>query len=139
MELHAFLLCMINLVVALSTILKERFDVALPVSWPSINGLKSYRLMTHSYHFLIFQIKIIVGAMGGELSLKLPFTSLHAPLSETDVQKGPEPAQLESPAHAQVEVHEPKSLKNVRAVELTRHLAKPDENEITHCGQEELS
>ncbi|KAK9496482.1 hypothetical protein O3M35_013244 [Rhynocoris fuscipes] len=31
------------------------------------------------------KVKVMVGAMGGELSLKLPFTLMHSPSSETDI------------------------------------------------------
>lgn len=101
--------------------------------------------------FFSFQVKILVGAMGGELSLKLPFKLVHAPRVETDADKpsvvppGKDPAPLheaepEVPGLARVELHEPRPTKPICTFQIKKNLPqKQDEDEIVQCGQEEVT
>lgn len=81
--------------------------------------------------------------MGGELSLKLPFTLAHAPRSETECDK---PAVIpketkeeqEITSIAKVEVHDPRPAKCNFLIKKNVP-NQDDDDDIVQCGPEEIT
>lgn len=88
-------------------------------------------------------MKILAGAMGGELSLKLPFTLAHAPRADGECEKPtvtPKEPKEEQEVRgiAKVEVHDPRPAKCSFLIKKNGP-DQDDDDAIVPCGQEEVT
>lgn len=102
------------------------------------------------------KVKILVSAMGGELSLKLPFTLIHSanelpeimqlesrPSQDREIEKPSDKIEVIKEEPVKVECHEPKPMKNINNISnilpkkcKSKKSAIQDENEIIKCEEE---